>query len=90
MEVLRRIGIILLVSFIPMITQAQCAMCRTQVVNNVSHGETTFAAGLNTGILYLFVAPYILIGTLAYFWFKYSKVRERKESIVSRLKRQVP
>jgi hypothetical protein len=68
---------------------AQCAMCRTQVVNNVSHGETTFAAGLNTGILYLFFTPYILIGVVIYLWFKYSRTNERKESIVSRIRRSL-
>ncbi|MDW3192191.1 MAG: hypothetical protein R8G66_07495 [Cytophagales bacterium] len=65
-------------------------MCRTQVVNNVSAGETTFAAGLNMGILYLFFTPYILIGIVAFMWFKHSKVSERKESIISRIRRQVP
>lgn len=60
---------------------AQCAMCRTQVVNNVSHGETSFAAGLNTGILYLFFTPYILIGVIAYLWFKNSKQNERKKNL---------
>ena len=68
---------------------AQCAMCRTQIVNNVSHGETALAAGLNMGILYLFCAPYIMIGVVTFFWFKYSRVNERKESIVSRIRRQV-
>ena len=90
MKGLKRIGLFLLVTVVPFLSQAQCAMCRTQVVNNVSHGETTLAAGLNAGILYLFVAPYLMVGTIAFFWFKYSKVRERKESIVSRIRRQMP
>jgi hypothetical protein len=58
----------------PMINFAQCAMCRTQVVNNVSHGDTSLAAGLNLGIIYLFVTPYIAIGIVAFFWFKNAKV----------------
>lgn len=68
------------------VAEAQCAMCRTQIVNNVSHGETSFAAGLNLGILYLFFTPYVAIGVVAYFWFKKSKVNERKKSIASRIK----
>ena len=63
--------------------QAQCAMCRTQVVNNVSVGETSFAAGLNTGILYLFFTPYVLIAVVIFLWFKYSKVNERKRDLSS-------
>ena len=87
---MRRVGLLLTFTVVPFLIQAQCAMCRTQVVNNVSQGETTFAAGLNMGILYLFCAPYLLIGVVAVLWFKHSKVSERKESIVSRLKRKMP
>ena len=47
-------------------TLAQCSMCRTQVENNVSNGETSFAAGLNFGILYLFAAPYLMVMIIAF------------------------
>ena len=90
MSAVRKYGLLVLMAVLPMLTHAQCAMCRTQVVNNVSAGETTFAAGLNMGILYLFFTPYILIGIVAFMWFKHSKVSERKESIISRIRRQVP
>ena len=48
---------------------AQCAMCRASVENNVSNGDTSIGSGLNTGILYLFVMPYLIatvIGILLY------------------------
>ncbi len=67
-------------------TQAQCAMCRATLENNISNGETGIAAGINTGILYLFFAPYILAGVIAYFWYKNSKENARKEL----LKRAIP
>ncbi|GAB3018055.1 hypothetical protein GCM10027284_41460 [Cyclobacterium sediminis] len=54
-------------------TFAQCAMCRASVENNVSNGDTTVGAALNIGILYLFVAPYILLMVLGYFWYKNAK-----------------
>ncbi|WP_258105094.1 hypothetical protein [Marinoscillum sp. MHG1-6] len=60
--------------------EAQCAMCRTQVVNNVSQGDTSLAAGLNTGILYLFFTPYVAIAVVAYFWYKNAKVNEPKRT----------
>jgi hypothetical protein len=69
---------------VPMISQAQCAMCRTQVVNNVSQGDTTLAAGLNTGILYLFFTPYVAIGVVAFLWFRNARVNERKRTFSSR------
>ncbi len=52
---------------------AQCAMCRTQLENNVSNGDPGIAAGINTGILYLLIMPYIAIMVLGYFWYKSSR-----------------
>jgi len=72
---------------VPLITNAQCAMCRTQVVNNVSHGETSLAAGLNLGIMYLFFAPYIILGVVGYFWYRNAKVNEPRKGILDRIKR---
>lgn len=65
----------------------QCAMCRTTIVNNVSHGETALAASLNTGILYLFFTPYILVGVIAFFWYRKSKINDKDFSIIRRFKR---
>jgi hypothetical protein len=52
---------------------AQCAMCRAQVENNVSDGDVGVAANLNMGILYMFVAPYLLFGVIAYMWYRKSR-----------------
>ncbi|MDN3602286.1 hypothetical protein QWZ00_04045 [Belliella kenyensis] len=54
-------------------SMAQCAMCRASVENNVSNGETTIGAGLNTGILYLFTMPYLIAAVIGYFWYKNAK-----------------
>lgn len=54
---------------------AQCAMCKTTIVNNVSNGDLSLAQGLNFGIIYLFTAPYIAIGILAFFWYRNSKIK---------------
>lgn len=51
-------------------TNAQCAMCKAVVE---SGGDTSQAEGLNTGILYLMVFPYLLVGVLLYFIFKYRR-----------------
>ena len=56
---------------------AQCAMCRATVENNVSNGDLTVGAGLNMGILYLFVAPYLLLTVLGFLWYK--KARRKKK-----------
>lgn len=52
---------------------AQCAMCRSTLENNFSNGNAGIGAGINTGILYLLVLPYLAIIVLGYFWFKSSK-----------------
>jgi len=56
---------------------AQCAMCRATIENNVSNGDTTVGAGLNVGILYLFLAPYLLLSIIGYFWYKKAKRKKR-------------
>ncbi|MDR7130420.1 hypothetical protein J2X69_002770 [Algoriphagus sp. 4150] len=57
---------------------AQCAMCRASVENNVSNGETSIGAGLNLGIMYLFVMPYLIAMVLGFFWYRNAKKRKAK------------
>jgi hypothetical protein len=64
---------LLLVAVTPMVSLAQCAMCRTQLENNVSNGEAGIAAGINMGILYLLSMPYLIALVLGYFWYKTSR-----------------
>lgn len=45
---------------------AQCAMCKAVVES----GSKSQAEGLNSGILYLMVFPYLLVGALFYFIIK--------------------
>ncbi len=52
---------------------AQCAMCRTTLENNFTNGNPGIGAGINTGILYLLVLPYLAVLTLGYFWLKSSR-----------------
>jgi hypothetical protein len=56
------LSIILL--FFIQIANAQCAMCKAVVE---SGGNLDEAEGLNSGILYLMVFPYLLVGTLFFF-----------------------
>ncbi len=70
---------------------AQCAMCRTTVEKALIEGQSrNFGAGLNAGILYLFVMPYILIGLVAYLWYKQSKkYTEEKRRLYTLLKNRL-
>ncbi len=71
------ISLILLVT--PLVSSAQCAMCRTQLENNVSNGDVGIAAGINTGILYLLSMPYLIVLVLGYFWYKTSRKNARTQ-----------
>jgi hypothetical protein len=62
----------------PVMSWAQCAMCRTQLENNVSNGDIGMAAGINTGILYLLSLPYLAVIVLGYVWYKNSRNNARK------------
>ena len=84
---MRKILIFMLVFCYAVTSWAQCAMCRTQIVNNVSAGDEKLASGINFGILYLFVAPYLLIAIIVLLWFRFSTVDERKNSIWSSTER---
>ncbi|CAA0141113.1 conserved exported hypothetical protein [Tenacibaculum maritimum] len=51
------------------ISIAQCAMCKAVVEN----GDETMAEGVNNGITYLMIFPYLLIGVLFYFLYRHRK-----------------
>lgn len=61
--------VVLVFIFAFQLTNAQCAMCKAVVES----GNASEAESLNTGILYLMVFPYILVGTLLYFIVKYRR-----------------
>jgi len=51
---------------------AQCPMCKISAESNLKDGGTA-GKGLNAGILFMLSMPYLLVGTLAYVWFKNRK-----------------
>ncbi|SNR40217.1 MULTISPECIES: hypothetical protein [Hymenobacter] len=63
----------LLLSALPLQVQAQCTMCKTQVEASRQEKDGYDTTGLNKGILYLMTIPYVLIGTVGYFWYRNSK-----------------
>jgi hypothetical protein len=59
----------LLIIFTLKSTYSQCAMCKAVVEN----GDVSMAEGVNNGITYLMVFPYLLIGVLFYTIYRYKK-----------------
>jgi len=86
MKAVKRIFLSVLTFFaFSLVAQAQCAMCRGSIESTVAAGDTSMASNLNLGILYLFVAPYLLLATLGYFWYRTSKRNGRKIKGLSNL-----
>lgn len=49
--------------------RAQCAMCKAVVEN----GNQSMAEGINSGITYLMIFPYLLVGIIVFFMYRYKK-----------------
>ena len=64
---------LLLLAIVASDASAQCAMCRSTLENNFSNGDPGIAAGINTGILYLLVLPYLAVALLGILWYKTTK-----------------
>jgi hypothetical protein len=59
-------------------TNAQCAMCRAVLESEESQSA---AEGINDGILFLMIVPYLLVGTIGFFVYKtYSKSKKAKNT----------
>ena len=66
-------GLILILVLNCFDTWAQCAMCRGSVESSMGNGRNNVGVGLNTGIVYLFVMPYLLVAVIGYLWYRNSK-----------------
>tara|TARA_R110002124_G_scaffold58304_1_gene162495 strand:- start:227 stop:508 length:282 start_codon:yes stop_codon:yes gene_type:complete len=65
---------------------AQCAMCRGSVESSMGNGRNNVGVGLNTGIMFLFVTPYLLVGVIGYLWYRNSiKIRKEREAVHARI-----
>jgi hypothetical protein len=68
-------------------TFSQCAMCRSAVESTMSNGRNNAAVGLNTGIIYLLIAPYLLVAVVGYLWYKTSlKNKEARLALNNQLR----
>ncbi|MFD3409284.1 hypothetical protein SKC37_11485 [Aquirufa sp. HETE-83D] len=68
---------------------AQCAMCRTTIESSISNGRSNIATGLNTGILYLLAAPYLIVAAIAFLWFRQSKQEQQARLAKLQLRQKV-
>lgn len=64
-------------------TMAQCAMCRGSVESSMGNGRNNVGVGLNTGIVYLFMMPYLLVAVIGYMWYRSSKKMQQERQFVA-------
>jgi hypothetical protein len=67
--------VLVMLLFITPAVQAQCSVC-TKTVSQM--GEKP-AAGLNSAIIYLMMAPFAIVGFIGYRWWKGNKKLEDEE-----------
>lgn len=58
---------------------AQCPMCKASVESNLARGETK-GAGLNKGILFLLIIPYLAAGTLGFIFYRNYQLRKKRQA----------
>ena len=64
----------LILVLIPMMGEAQCAMCKA-IAETSQQGGSSVADGLNSGIMYLMAFPYLLMGAVGYAFYRHKKSR---------------
>ncbi|WP_254712775.1 hypothetical protein [Polaribacter sp. AHE13PA] len=62
-----------MIFFTSKISFSQCAMCKAVVEN----GDSSMAEGINNGITYLMVFPYLLVGLLLFVIYRYKRINEK-------------
>lgn len=67
--------VVIILLFFSQTINSQCAMCKAVVEN----GDHKMAEGINTGIVYLMVFPYLFLALGAYFF--YRKYKRNKNNV---------
>jgi uncharacterized membrane protein len=76
-------GLMLLFVMVGADSWAQCAMCRGSVESSMGNGRNNVGVGLNTGIMFLFLMPYLLVAVIGFLWYRNSKQNQREREFIS-------
>jgi len=74
---LKYVILVVIILFMVMPSSAQCAMCRA-VLESEESGAA--AKGINNGIVYLMVFPYLLVGGVGYVIYRMRQKAKKEES----------
>lgn len=70
--------VLVIIAITTLMVDAQCPMCRMSAESNLKNGGTA-AAGLNKGIIYLLIVPYIMMSTVGYLWWRNRRLVQEQE-----------
>ena len=59
---------------------AQCAMCKASSETNLKAGGGD-PRGLNAGILYMLLCPYVIVGGIAFWWWRNRKPEQTEAPV---------
>ena len=79
MSRLKRIILLFVLVITQNFTYAQCAMCKAVAESDVQSGGVA-AKGINDGIIYLMLIPYVLMATVGYFIYRHYKKNKLSNS----------
>ena len=78
-KMMKQIAVLSFVVLSIFTVEAQCPMCKAALTSNRDHkhkNDKSFGDGINKGILFLLSAPYILLGTAGFVYYKTQKKRQ--------------
>jgi hypothetical protein len=64
------LAVVALFLLIGLQSEAQCAMCKATAESATEHSNKGIGQGLNSGIVYLMVTPYLLLAVIATVFFR--------------------
>ena len=77
--------LVLVLSVFAQRATAQCIMCKAQVEASSTDKEGYDTTGLNKGIVYLMTIPYLLIGSVGFFWYRHTQQQKKKATADERI-----
>lgn len=76
----KKIATLVFLLLINLTFYAQCAMCKATLESDLASGGSV-GKGINNGIMYLMIFPYLLVGVVGYFIYRHFKKTNKSEDV---------
>ena len=68
-KIVKPLLLTLLLLIIVQVAFSQCAMC-TEIADEATKNGNSAGDGINKGVLYLFLSPYLIVATIGFIWWR--------------------